>query len=88
MQKQAGLSIDGLHMIDEKALIHVGDGAFLALRKAQALPIACARNLSPPPDPPNRPLGEAELKPRRYTRKPGSLILDYSPEVRRLYWRK
>lgn len=46
LMSQVGLSIEGLHMIDEKALAQLDDGAFLSLRKAQALPIAYALNLS------------------------------------------
>lgn len=48
LQSQLGLSIDGLHMIDEKALAQLGDESFLTLRRAQALPIAYAVNLSIP----------------------------------------
>ena len=48
LRSQLGLSIEGLHMIDEKALAQLDDEAFLALRKAQALPIAYAVNLSIP----------------------------------------
>ncbi|QJQ96035.1 hypothetical protein HIO72_12650 [Halomonas sp. PA5] len=43
MQEQLGLSIPGLHMIDEKAMAQLDDEAFLALRKAQALPVAYAQ---------------------------------------------
>lgn len=48
LQNQLGLSIDGLHMVDEKALAQLDDEAFLSLRSAQALPIAYAVNLSLP----------------------------------------
>lgn len=48
LQSQLGLSINGLHMIDEKALSQLDDETFLSLRKAQALPIAYAVNLSLP----------------------------------------
>lgn len=48
LRDQLGLSIEGLHMVDEKALAQLDDEAFLALRKAQALPIAYALNLSIP----------------------------------------
>ncbi|PWV71497.1 SapC family protein [Halomonas sp. A11-A] len=48
LTSQLGLAIDGLHMIDERALSQLDDEAFLALRKAQALPIAYALNLSIP----------------------------------------
>ncbi|XKH59381.1 SapC family protein [Halomonas sediminis] len=48
LQNQLGLSLDGLHMIDEKALSQLDDETFLSLRKAQALPIAYAVNLSLP----------------------------------------
>lgn len=48
LRSQLGLSLDGLHMIDEKALAQLGDEAFLTLRRAQALPIAYAVNLSLP----------------------------------------
>lgn len=42
----AQLSLEGLHMVDEKALSQLPDEAFLTLRKAQALPIAYALNFS------------------------------------------
>jgi hypothetical protein len=48
LHSQLGLSINGLHMIDEKALSQLDDKTFLSLRKAQALPIAYAVNLSLP----------------------------------------
>lgn len=48
IQEQLGLAIDGLHMIDEKALSQLDDETFLSLRKSQALPIAYALNLSIP----------------------------------------
>ncbi|WP_288373066.1 MULTISPECIES: SapC family protein [Gammaproteobacteria] len=48
LYSQLGLSINGLHMIDEKALSQLDDETFLSLRKAQALPIAYAVNLSLP----------------------------------------
>ena len=48
LHSQLGLSINGLHMIDEKALAQLNDETFLSLRKAQALPIAYAVNLSLP----------------------------------------
>lgn len=48
LHSQLGLSINGLHMIDEKALSQLDDETFLSLRKAQALPIAYAVNLSIP----------------------------------------
>ena len=48
LKSQLGLSFDGLHMIDEKALAALDDETFLSLRKAQALPIAYAVNLSIP----------------------------------------
>lgn len=41
-----GLTIDGLHMVDEKALANLSDEDFLSLRRNQALPIAYALNLS------------------------------------------
>lgn len=41
-----GLQLQGLHMIDEKALAQLDDQAFLNLRSAQALPLAYALNLS------------------------------------------
>ncbi|MFI0471719.1 SapC family protein [Halomonas sp. HMF6819] len=41
-----GLTLDGLHMIDERALANLSDEAYLTLRRAQALPIAYALNLS------------------------------------------
>lgn len=46
LQHSLGLTIEGLHMIDEKALAALSDDAFLTLRGAQALPIAYALNLS------------------------------------------
>lgn len=46
LTRELGMSIDGLYMVDEKALSQLEDEAFLALRKAQALPIAYALNLS------------------------------------------
>lgn len=46
LQSQLGMGIPGLHMVDEKALAQLDDETFLALRKAQALPIAYAVNLS------------------------------------------
>ena len=46
LQSQLGFTIDGLHMIDEKALTQLDDETFLQLRMAQALPIAYALNLS------------------------------------------
>ncbi len=48
IKEQLGLAIDGLHMIDERVLSQLDDEAFLALRRAQALPIAYALNLSIP----------------------------------------
>ena len=42
----AKLTIQGLHMVDEKALSQLSDQAFLMLRAAQALPIAYALNFS------------------------------------------
>ena len=48
LQKQLGLSINGLHMIDEKALSQLDDETFLSLRQTQALPVAYAVNLSLP----------------------------------------
>lgn len=48
LQSQLGLSIEGLHRVDEKALAQLDDEAFLTVRKAQALPIAYAVNLSIP----------------------------------------
>jgi hypothetical protein len=41
-----GMHINGLHMINEKALAQLDDDAFLTLRKSQALPLAYALNLS------------------------------------------
>lgn len=41
-----GMHINGLHMINEKALSQLDDAAFLSLRKTQALPLAYALNLS------------------------------------------
>lgn len=48
LQRQLGLAIDGIYMIDEKALSQLDETAFLALRSAQALSIAYALNLSIP----------------------------------------
>jgi hypothetical protein len=48
LQSQLGFTIEGLHMIDEKALAQLDDETFLQLRNAQALPIAYAVNLSLP----------------------------------------
>jgi|TARA_A100001518_G_scaffold3542_1_gene3914 hypothetical protein len=41
-----GMQVKGLHMINEQALAQLESDAFLTLRKAQALPIAYALNLS------------------------------------------
>lgn len=41
-----GMRINGLHMINEKALAELDDETFLTLRKSQALPLAYALNLS------------------------------------------
>lgn len=41
-----GMHINGLHMINEKALAQLDDETFLALRKSQALPLAYALNFS------------------------------------------
>lgn len=41
-----GLALEGLHMVDERALANLTDEAFMALRRVQALPIAYALNLS------------------------------------------
>src|SRR5690606_25601997 len=41
-----GITIEGLHMVNEKALMQLDDAAFLALRKAQALPLAYSLNFS------------------------------------------
>ncbi|UYF98749.1 SapC family protein [Halomonas sp. GD1P12] len=46
LREQAGVRLEGLCMIDERALANLSDEAFLALRAAQALPIAFALNLS------------------------------------------
>lgn len=43
---QIGISIDGLHCIDEAALAALDDSTFLGLRRAQALGIAYGVNLS------------------------------------------
>ena len=48
LQRQLGLAIEGLHMVDERALAQLDDETFLSLRRAQALPIAYAVNLSIP----------------------------------------
>lgn len=41
-----GMTLAGLYMIDEQALAQLDDNVFLSLRRAQALPIAYALNLS------------------------------------------
>lgn len=46
IKQAAGVVIDGLHMVDEKALAQLPDDVFLQLRTAQALPIAYALNFS------------------------------------------
>jgi len=46
LKHQLGLEVEGLHMIDEQALSQLNDTSFLALRKAQALAIGYALNLS------------------------------------------
>lgn len=48
LQHSIDMQVPGLHMVDEKALSQLDDAAFLNLRKAQALPIAYALNLSLP----------------------------------------
>lgn len=48
LKEPLGMTIEGLYMIDEPAMAQLDDEAFLALRKAQALPIAYALNLSLP----------------------------------------
>lgn len=48
LQSQLGLSLKGLHRVDEKALSQLDDESFLTLRRVQALPIAYALNLSIP----------------------------------------
>lgn len=65
LQSQLGLAIDGLHMIDEKALAELDDEAFLSLRKAQALPIAYALNLA---------IQQAHLLGRLARLNPGSAV--------------
>ena len=42
----AGIQIDGLYRVDERAMAQLPDEVFLRLRKAQALPIAYALNFS------------------------------------------
>lgn len=44
VSQEAGISIEGLHMIDEQALVQLPDDAFLKLRSA--LPLAYAVNFS------------------------------------------
>lgn len=46
LQTSVGMQVPGLHMINEQAMMTLADEHFLALRKAQALPIAYALNLS------------------------------------------
>lgn len=46
LMKKTGQHVQGLHMVDEKALHQLDDASFLSLRKAQALPIAYAVNFS------------------------------------------
>jgi hypothetical protein len=48
LQTAVAMQVPGLHMIDEKAMAQLEDAAFLTLRRAQALPIAYALNLSIP----------------------------------------
>ena len=46
LKSSLGMAIDGLHMLDERALAQLDDEAFLKLRQAQALPVAYALNFS------------------------------------------
>lgn len=46
IRQAAGIQIEGLHMVDEKALAQLSDDAFLQLRKAQALAVAYGLNFS------------------------------------------
>lgn len=46
LRERLGMSLDGLHMIDEKALAQLDDEAFIELRRAGALPFAYAVNLA------------------------------------------
>ncbi|WP_445621066.1 SapC family protein [Kushneria sp. Sum13] len=46
LKRQAGITMDGLYMIDERALAALDDETYLTLRKAGALPVAYAVNLS------------------------------------------
>lgn len=48
LKQQMRLAIDGLYLVDEKALSQLDGEAFLALRQAQALPIVYSVNLSLP----------------------------------------
>lgn len=46
LRHQLGIELEGLYMIDERALSQLEDSAFLALRQQHALPIAYAVNFS------------------------------------------
>lgn len=46
LKRQAGITGDDLYMIDERALAALDDEAYLELRRAGALPVAYALNLS------------------------------------------
>ncbi|WP_311945014.1 SapC family protein [Halomonas piscis] len=46
LRRQLGIAHDGLYCIDEPALAKLSDAAFLELRRAQALPLAYAVNVS------------------------------------------
>lgn len=46
LREQLSIELEGLHMIDERALSQLEDSAFLALRQQHALPIAYAVNFS------------------------------------------
>ena len=48
LRAAVGVSVPNLYMVDELALSQLADEVFLTLRKAQALPIAYALNLSLP----------------------------------------
>lgn len=78
LKDSTGMQIEGLHMVNEKAMAQLPDEAFLPLRKAQALPIAYAVNLSihqahllqrlsrlqgaPTKEPPNSPKADINLE--------------------------
>lgn len=69
LRSQLGLTLEGLHMLDENALSRLDDEAFLSLRKAQALPVAYALNLS---------ISQTHLLARLARMNPGSVAVPES----------